>query len=130
MMTKAEIFAAFAYNIAKADGELEESEVIRIIKVAEANELDSDAVLEACKKEIENPSNLVEVAKQMTEEEKDLAIFAAIRISLADGKIAIKEMQRIHAYCELFGWGPQYVTIKYVQQLKKDASVLVEGVDF
>ena len=130
MMTKEQIFGAFAHNIACADGNLDSSEIKRIISVASANELDVDAVVEACKKECENRSDLTEVVKQMTEEDKDLAIFAAIRISLADGKIAIKEMQRIHTYCELFGWGPQYVTIKYVQQLKKDASLLVEGVDF
>ena len=128
-MTNEKIFAVFATNIACADGNLEKSEIARIYGVAKANDLDTDAVLEACKEEISNPSNLAEVAEKMTEEQKDLALFGAIRISLADGVIAVKEMQRVHTFCELFGWGPQYATIKYVQQLKKDPSLKVEGVD-
>ena len=130
MYTKAQLFAACAYNIANVDGELAKSEIDRIAKLASANGLDADAVLDACIQEIDNPSNLEELVKKMTEDDKDLALFGAIRTSLADGKIAIKEMQRVHTFCRLFGWGPQYATIKYVQQLKKDPSLLVEGVDF
>ena len=128
-MTNEKIFAAFAVSIARVDGKIVESEVERIVKVASANELDSTAVLEACVKEKENPSNLVELAKEMTEEQKDLALFATIRISLADGVIAAKEIARVHAFCELFGWAPAYTTFKYVQQLKQDPSLKVEGVD-
>ena len=73
---------------------------------------------------------LQKMIKEMTEDDKDLALFGAIRISLADGKIAIKEIQRVHTFCKLFGWGPQYATIRFVQQLKKDPSLQVEGVDF
>lgn len=130
MYTKEQIFAAFAFNMALADGSLDESEVKKIYSVASANELNADAVIEACRKEINSPSDLVEMAKQMTEADKDLILFGVIRISLADGKISVKEMQRVHALCELFGWGPQYATIKYVQQLKQEPTLQVEGVDF
>lgn len=130
MLTKEQIFGAFAHNVACADGNLDSSEIKRIISVASANELDVDAVVEACKKECENRSDLTEVVKQMTEDEKELILFAAIRIAVADGKIAIKEIRRVHSFGELFGWGPQYTTIEFVKQLKKDPSLLVEGVDF
>ena len=130
MYTKEQIFAAFAFNMAMADGNLEKSEVEKIYSVASVNGLNADAVIEACRKEINNPSDLVEMSKQMSEDDKDLVLFGVIRISLADGKISIKEMQRVHAVCEAFGWGPQYATIKYVQQLKQEPTLQVEGVDF
>ena len=130
MLSKEQIFAAFAMNIAGADGNWETSEIDRIVALAKANDLNPLATLDACKKELENESDLVELVKEMTEDDKDLALFGAIRISLADGKIAIKEIQRVHTFCKLFGWGPQYATIRFVQQLKKDPSLQVEGVDF
>lgn len=129
-MTKEQIFAAFAANIAAADGELYDSEVQRIADLAEANGLDRNAVLRACAAEVEHPTNLAALPPIMSEDDKDLAIFGMVRISIADGRIAIKEMQRVHTVCENFGWGAQYVTIKFLQQLKKDPSLLVEGVDF
>lgn len=129
-MTKEQIFAAFAMNIALVDGNIEESEIARIAALADANDLDRNAVLEACKAELDNRSNLANIVPYMTEDDKDLAIFGMVRISIADGRIAIKEMQRVHTVCEMFGWGAQYVTIKFVQQLKKDPSLKVEGVDF
>lgn len=130
MYTIEQAFAAFAVNMALVDGRLEQSEANKIYSVAEANNLNTNAVLEACKREIDNPSDLYEFAKRMTEEEKDLVFFGIIRISLADGRISIKEMQRVHTVCEAFGWGPQHATIMYVQQLKQDPSLKVEGVDF
>ena len=129
-MTKEQIFAAFAFNIATVDGNLEESEIARIAALAEANDLNRNAVLEACRHEIDHKSNLADLVPYMDEDDKDLAIFGMVRIAIADGRIAIKEMQRVHTVCEMFGWGAQYVTIKFVQQLKKDPSLLVEGVDF
>ena len=129
-MTKEQIFAAFAMNIALVDGNIEESEIARIAALADANDLDRNAVLDACKAELDNRSNLANIVPYMTEDDKDLAIFGMVRISIADGRIAIKEMQRVHTVCEMFGWGAQYVTIKFVQQLKKDPSLKVEGVDF
>ena len=129
-MTKEQIFAAFAFNIATVDGNLEESEIARIAALAEANDLNRNAVLEACRREIDHKSNLADLVPYMDEDDKDLAIFGMVRIAIADGRIAIKEMQRVHTVCEMFGWGAQYVTIKFVQQLKKDPSLLVEGVDF
>lgn len=129
-MTKEQIFAAFAMNIALVDGNIEESEIARIAALADANDLDRNAVLEACKAELDNRSNLANIVPYMTEDDKDLAIFGMVRIAIADGRIAIKEMQRVHTVCEMFGWGAQYVTIKFVQQLKKDPSLKVEGVDF
>ena len=129
-MTKERIFAAFAMNIALVDGNIEESEIARIAALADANDLDRDAVLDACKAELDDRSNLADLVPYMTEDDKDLAIFGMVRIAIADGRIAIKEMQRVHAVCEMFGWGAQYVTIKFVQQLKKDPSLKVEGVDF
>ena len=129
-MTKEQIFAAFAYNIATVDGSLADSEVKRIADLADANDLDRNAVLRACQAEVDNQSNLSSLVPYMTEDDKDLAIFGMVRIAVADGRIAIKEMQRVHTVCESFGWGAQYVTIKFVQQLKKNPSLLVEGVDF
>ena len=130
MLTKEQKFAAIAMNVAGADGATEKSEIDRIVDLAVANDLNASAVCDACVAEIENASNLKEVIAQMTEEDKNLAIFAAIRITMADGKVTAKEIARVHAYCELFGWGAQYVTLKYMQLLKKDPSALVQGVDF
>lgn len=129
-MTREQIFAAFAANIAAVDGHLYDSEVERIAALAEANNLDRNAVLRACAAEVDNPTNLSSLVPYMTEDDKDLAIFGMVRIAIADGRIAIKEMQRVHTVCEMFNWGAQYVTIKFVQQLKKDPSLQVEGVDF
>lgn len=129
-MTKEQIFAAFAFNIAAVDGNLEEAEIARIAALADANDLNRNAVLDACKDEIDHRSNLADLVPYMDEDDKDLAIFGMVRIAIADGRIAIKEMQRVHTVCEMFGWGAQYVTIKFVQQLKKDPSLKVEGVDF
>ena len=129
MLTKEQKFAAIAMNIAGVAG-ITSTAIDRIVSLAQANDLDGTAVLEACKKECNNSSDLKDVINQMTEEDKDLAIFAAIRITMADGKVAVKEIARVHTYCKLFGWGPQYVTLKFMQLLKKDPSALVEGVDF
>ena len=129
-MTREQIFAAFATNIALVDGNLYDSEVERIGDLAAANGLDRSAVLRACAAEVDHPTNLAALAPLMSEDDKDLAIFGMVRISIADNRIAIKEMQRVHTVCENFVWGAQYVTIKFLQQLKKDPSLLVEGVDF
>ena len=129
-MTREQIFAAFATNIALVDGNLYDSEVERIGDLADANGLDRSAVLRACAAEVDRPTNLAALTPLMSEDDKDLAIFGMVRISIADNRIAIKEMQRVHTACDNFGWGAQYVTIKYLQQLKKDPSLLVEGVDF
>ena len=129
-MTKEHIFAAFAHNIACVDGSLAEEEVKRIYMWASANNLEISAVTEALKKECIHPSNLKELADQMSDEDKDFAFFAAKRISMADGKIGTKELKKIHSFCELFGWGSQYATIEYIELLQANPSLLVEGVDF
>ena len=129
-MTKEQIFAAFAYDMACADGSLSKEEANRIGLLASANNLDVSAVVEAIKKEIEQPSNLKEVVSLMTDDDKDLVFFAAKRISMADGKIASNEVKKLHHYCKLFGWGAQYVTIEYFKLLKENPSLSVEGVDF
>lgn len=130
MLTKEQKFAAIAVNIAAADGNTEKEEIQRIVALANVNGLDAKAVLEACVQECETRSDLEEVVAQMTEDDKELAIFAAIRIAMADGKVSVKEIQRVHTFCNAFGWGPQYVTIEYMKLLKKDPSALVQGVDF
>jgi tellurite resistance protein len=129
-MTKEQIFAAFANDIAGADGALAREEGERIGVIASANKLDITAVIEAMKKEFVQPSSLKEIAKQMTDDDKDLVFFAAKRISIADGKIATKELKKMHFYCKLFGWGAQYVTLEYFNLLQETPSLKVEGVDF
>ena len=92
--------------------------------------MDADAVLEACQAECDHPSNLVELAKEMSEEDKELVMFAAVRICVADGKVALKEMQRVYGICDLFGWGPAYATIEFLKQLRQEDGLQFEGVDF
>ena len=130
MLTKEQQFAALAFNIANVDGSFDESEIKKIFNVAKANNLNGDDVLAALKKELDNPSNVKEVANSVREDDKDLMIFACLRVAVADGVIAIKEIQRLHTINELFGYGPQNVTIEFVQQLKKNPNLKVEGIDF
>jgi tellurite resistance protein len=129
-MTKEQIFAAFAYDMACADGSLSKEEAKRTGLLASANNLDGLAVVEAIKKEMEHPSNLNEVVSLMTDDDKELVFFAAKRIAMADGKIASKEVKRLHHYCKLFGWGASYVTVEYFQLLKENPSLLIQGIDF
>ena len=76
-MTKEQIFAAFAANIAAADGELYDSEVQRIAALAEANDLDRNAVLRACAAEVDHPTNLAALPPLMSEDDKELLLTAA-----------------------------------------------------
>ncbi|MBR6304676.1 MAG: hypothetical protein IKR37_03510, partial [Paludibacteraceae bacterium] len=74
-MTKEQIFAAFAFNIATVDKNLADSEVKRIADLADANDLDRNAVLRACQAEVDHQSDLADLVPYMTEDDKDLAIF-------------------------------------------------------
>ena len=132
MLSKEQILAAFAVNVSSADGSIEESEIKKITNVGIVKKLNLDALTKAIKKEIDSPSDLTEIVMHMTDEDQQFALFGVLSTALADGKIASKEVLKIHSICDLFGFGqqPHFATMLLLRQLKKDPSLQVEGVDF
>jgi tellurite resistance protein len=130
MYTKEQQFARILTNIAGGDGEYSQSEIQKIISVAKANDLNSDAVLEALNDSDLLKTNVVDVVKSVKEDDKSLMIFGALRVACADGVITIKELARVHAFCDIMGYGGQFVTLRFLEILKKEPSLKIESVDF
>lgn len=123
MLTREQIFAAFAVDIATANDRLGKAEVLSIYTVAKACRVNFDTAMEACRKELKNRSDIKALAKQMTNLDKKFAIDISVQISVADGNITLQELQTVHYYSQVLKMDSSIVTTQYLKQLRKKPSL-------
>lgn len=123
MLTREQIFAAFAVDIATANDRLGKAEVLSIYTVAKACRVNFDTAMEECRKELKNRSDIKALAKQMTNLDKKFAIDISVQISVADGNITLRELQAVHYYSQVLKMDSSIVTTQYLKQLRKNPSL-------
>lgn len=123
MLTREQIFAAFAVRIASANECLGKAEILNIYTVAKTCRLNFDNAMDACRRELSSASDIKAMAKEMTAAEKKFAIDLAVQISVADGVVSLKELQEVHYFSEILEMNSSVVTISFLQQLRKNPSL-------
>ena len=129
-LSKEKAFAIVGIRMGKVDGNFSTAEINRLVDVADANGLDLNLVVAACKEELENPCDFAEVLASIKDEEiRDICFFGACRVAAADDVLSLKELQRIFAIADVWDWSGAYVAIKILKMLKKCPELKVEGID-
>lgn len=132
-MTKEQRLASFWLSMMTACGNEDwESELTILDALNNYFKLDSEAVYERMReisKEGKLP-NLAAIAKEMDNEEQNMAFWGCFKIAFADLKVQRTEIIRIHAITESLGWPAAYTSFRLIQEIKATKDVKIEGIDF
>ncbi len=123
--TREEQFTVIVSRVNAADGNVADEEVKMMFEVGVANGLDQEAMNTALSNlEKYDVEDIINSTKE-DDEIQEVIFDGCVAVAEADGKIAIGEIQMIHALAEYFEWPHAYVTSKFIDLFRKNPKLEV-----
>lgn len=123
--TREEQFTVIVSRVNAADGNVADEEVKMMFEVGVANGLNQEAMnVTLTNLEKYDVEDVINSTKE-DDEIQEVIFDGCVAVAEADSKIAIGEIQMIHALAEYFEWPHAYVTCKFIDLFRKNPKLEV-----